>query len=81
MGSKNVKIIVLEDKDLPMRQPKDPDKFKEANRVFVEGLRKHGVTGQALPAYGTNVLTNILNEAGAYPTYNFRQGTLRALQK
>jgi len=81
MGSKNVKIIVLEDKDLPMRQPKDPDKFKEANRVFVEGLRKHGVTGQALPAYGTNVLTNILNEAGAYPTYNFRQGTFAGASK
>ncbi|HIJ68458.1 MAG TPA: aldehyde ferredoxin oxidoreductase, partial [Deltaproteobacteria bacterium] len=30
--------------------------------------------GQGLPAYGTNVLTNIMNEAGGYPTYNFKQG-------
>jgi aldehyde:ferredoxin oxidoreductase len=81
MGSKGVKAIVLDDTDLPMRQPKDPDKYKEANKIFVEGLRKHGVTGQALPAYGTNVLANILNEAGAYPTYNFKQGTFAGVSK
>jgi aldehyde:ferredoxin oxidoreductase len=81
MGSKRVKVIVLDDTDLPMRQPKDPDKYKEANKIFVEGLRKHGVTGQALPAYGTNVLANILNEAGAYPTYNFKQGTFAGVSK
>ena len=81
MGSKGVKVIVLDDTDLPMRQPKDPDKYKEANKVFVEGLRKHGVTGQALPAYGTSVLANILNEAGAYPTYNFKQGTFAGVSK
>jgi aldehyde:ferredoxin oxidoreductase len=81
MGSKVVKVIVLDDTGLPMRQPKDPDKYKEANRVFTEGLRKHGVTGQALPAYGTSVLANILNEAGAYPTYNFKQGTFAGVSK
>jgi aldehyde:ferredoxin oxidoreductase len=75
MGSKKVKVIVLDDTGLPMREPKDPVKYKTANKVWVDGLHKHGVTGQALPAYGTNVLSNILNEAGAYPTYNFKQGT------
>ncbi|HOW53043.1 MAG TPA: aldehyde ferredoxin oxidoreductase C-terminal domain-containing protein [Syntrophorhabdaceae bacterium] len=74
MGSKGVKVIVLDDNGVTMRQPKDPDKFREANKAFIEGLRKHGVTGEALPAYGTNVLTNILNEAGGYPTYNFKEG-------
>ena len=81
MGSKGVKVIVLDDTDLPMRQPKYPDKYKEANKIFVEGLLKHGVTGQALPAYGTSVLANILNEAGAYPTYNFKQGTFAGVSK
>lgn len=74
MGSKGVKVIVLDDTGMSMRAPKDPAKFSEANKKFVEGLTTHGVTGQALPAYGTNVLTNILNEAGGYPTYNFKQG-------
>jgi len=74
MGSKGVKVIVLDDAGMKMRKPKDPEKFKAANKKFVEGLKSHPVTGQALPAYGTNVLTNILNEAGAYPTRNFKEG-------
>lgn len=74
MGSKGVKVIVLDDTGMAMRAPKDAEKFKEANKRFVEGLKKHPVTGQGLPAYGTNVLTNILNEVGGYPTYNFKQG-------
>jgi aldehyde:ferredoxin oxidoreductase len=74
MGSKRVKAIIFDDAGMKMRPPKDPEKYRDANRKFVEGLRKHPVTGEALPAYGTNVLTNILNEAGGYPTYNFKQG-------
>lgn len=74
MGTKGVKVIVLDDAGMPMRTPKDPGKFQAANRKFVEGLRKHAVTGQGLPAYGTNVLTNVVNEAGGYPTHNFKTG-------
>ena len=74
MGAKNIKVIVLDDTGMPMRAPKDPEAFKDANKRFVDGLKKHAVTGQGLPAYGTNVLTNILNEVGGYPTYNFKQG-------
>ncbi|MBS3732949.1 MAG: aldehyde ferredoxin oxidoreductase [Desulfobacterales bacterium] len=77
MGSKGVKAIVLDDAGMSMRSAKDPDKFKEANKTFVSGLRNHSVTGQGLPAYGTNVLTNVVNEAGAYPTYNFKTGRFK----
>ncbi len=81
MGSKNIKVIVLDDTGMPMRPPKDPEKFKDANKRFVEGLKSHAVTGQGLPAYGTNVLTNILNEVGGYPTYNFKQGRFDGVAK
>ncbi len=81
MGSKGVKVIVLDDTDMAMRQPKDPEKFRAANKIFIDGLMKHGVTGEALPAYGTNVLTNILNEAGGYPTYNFKEGRFAGASK
>lgn len=74
MGSKGVKAIVLDDTGMSMRKPANPDKFKEANKTFVEGLRNHPVTGKGLPAYGTNVLTNVVNEAGGYPTFNFKTG-------
>lgn len=74
MGSKGVKVIVLDDTGMQMRSPKDPERFRDANKRFVEGLKKHPVTGQGLPAYGTNILTNIINEVGGYPTYNFKEG-------
>lgn len=74
MGSKGVKVIVIDDNGAAMRSAKDPEKFKTANRTFVAGLKKHPVTGEGLPAYGTNVLTNVVNEAGGYPTYNFKTG-------
>lgn len=74
MGSKGVKTIVLDDKDCVMRAPKDPEAFKAAIKIWVDGLKKHPVTGEGLPTYGTNVLTNVLNEAGGYPTNNFRVG-------
>ncbi|MBW1975986.1 MAG: aldehyde ferredoxin oxidoreductase [Deltaproteobacteria bacterium] len=81
MGSKQVKAIVLDDTGMRMREPKDPEKFREANKKFVEGLRNHPVTGKGLPAYGTDSLANIINEAGAYPTYNFKQGRFEGTAK
>ena len=81
MGAKGVKVIVLDDTGMAMRAPKDPKKFAEANKRFAEGLKKHPVTGEGLPAYGTNVLTNVINEAGAYPTKNFMWGRFPNCQK
>jgi len=81
MGAKRVKAIVVDDAGATARTPKDPQKFQEANKRWVEGLRKHPVTGEGLPAYGTNVLTNVINEAGAYPTKNFMWGRFDACQK
>jgi aldehyde:ferredoxin oxidoreductase len=81
MGAKRVKVIILDDSGMKMREPKEPDKFKEANKAFADGLKKHSVTGEGLPAYGTNVLANIINEAGAYPTYNFKEGQFKGVAK
>jgi aldehyde:ferredoxin oxidoreductase len=81
MGAKGVKVIVVDDSGCTVRSPKDSEKFKEANKAFVAGLRKHPVTGQGLPAYGTNVLTNVINEAGAYPTKNFMWGRFETCSK
>ncbi len=74
MAAKGLKAIVFDDEGCGMRQPVDPEAFKAANKVFTKGLQNHSVTGQALPAYGTNVLANIINEAGGYPTNNFTTG-------
>ena len=81
MGAKGVKVIVLDDTGLKMRSPKDPEKFKAANKEWVAGLKKNATTGEGLPAYGTNVLTNVINEAGAYPTRNFSTGQFEGASK
>jgi len=74
MGAKGVKAIILDDDGMKMRTPADPEKFKAANKAFAKGLRSHPVTGEGLPTFGTNVLTNVINEAGGYPTNNFQKG-------
>lgn len=74
MGAKGMKAIIFNDEGMPLRAPQDPEAFKVASRAFAEGLRRHAVTGQGLPAFGTNVLTNVLNEAGGFPTRNFSAG-------
>ncbi len=81
MGAKGVKAIIIDDTGASMRAAKDPGKFSEANKKFIAGLKKHPVTGEGLPAYGTNVLTNVINEAGAYPTKNFMWGRFDTCHK
>ncbi len=81
MGSKGVKLIVLDDTGCKMREAKDPEKLKAANKAWVEGLKKHAVTGGGLPTYGTNVLTNIINESGGFPTRNFKTGQFEGASK
>lgn len=81
MGAKGVKVIVIDDTGAKMRSPKNPEKFKDASKRWVEGLRKNPTTGQGLPAYGTNVLTNVINEAGSYPTHNFMWGRFDGCSK
>lgn len=74
MGSKKVKYITLSDSDGEGIEIKDKQKFLDAVHIFNKGLLSHPVSGTALPKYGTDVLVNILNEAGGLPTKNFRYG-------
>ncbi|MFH1923581.1 MAG: aldehyde ferredoxin oxidoreductase C-terminal domain-containing protein [Planctomycetota bacterium] len=74
MGSKGVKVIVLDPAGGPRTKPADPETFKKGAKKVVEALKKHPLTGETLPKYGTNVLANVINEAGAYPTRNFTDG-------
>jgi aldehyde:ferredoxin oxidoreductase len=74
MGSKKVKYITIDDTGGSGPSIADPDKFKENARIYAKAILDHPVSGQGLPAYGTNVLINILNEAGGLPTKNFRYG-------
>ena len=72
MGSKKIKFIVFDAEDGKV-EIADPDAFRAANKAFTKALATHPVS-QALGTYGTNVLTNIINEAGGLPTKNFSAG-------
>ncbi|WP_434512199.1 aldehyde ferredoxin oxidoreductase family protein [Desulfitobacterium sp. AusDCA] len=81
MGSKKIKYITIDDTGAPGVEIKDLERFRAAAKVFGKGLTSHPVTGQGLPTYGTNILVNILNEAGGLPTKNFRQGNWEKADK
>jgi aldehyde:ferredoxin oxidoreductase len=81
MGSKKIKFISINGEGATPVKIAEPDKFKVAARTFAKALLDHPVSGQALPTYGTNVLVNILNEAGGLPTKNFRYGQFEAHDK
>ena len=74
MGSKKIKYMTVDSDGAGAVPIADPDKFKKAARIFAKAMLDHPVSGEGLPTYGTNILVNILNEAGGLPTKNFRYG-------
>ncbi len=76
LGSKKVKAIIIDPTGAGKVAVVDPDKFKAASKVFAKALLDHPVAGQGLAAYGTDVLVNILNEAGGLPANNFTAGRI-----
>ncbi|WP_306600928.1 aldehyde ferredoxin oxidoreductase family protein [Geothrix sp. 21YS21S-2] len=72
MGSKNLKAVVVV--GMGAVKVADPKGFMAAVDKAREAVRLHPVGGAGLKAYGTDVLVNILNETGALPTRNFRDG-------
>ncbi len=74
MGSKGLKAIVVDCPKTFDAPVQDPERFKTAAKKFSKILLDHPVCGQGLPAYGSNILMNIINEAGAIPVRNFSYG-------
>lgn len=73
-GSKLLKAIVIKAAQKGnMPQPKLKDEYNKANSKAVKAILEGGLTAPnkgGLSVYGTNVLTNIINEVGALPTKN-----------
>jgi len=76
MGSKGLKLIVVDGEGGPGVEIADQALFDEGRKKMLEALRSHDITKPkgGLNTYGTAVLVNVLNEAGGYPTHNFREG-------
>ncbi len=76
MGSKGLKFIVVDAAGAPGVPIANKELFDQGRKKMVDALRSHDITkpGGGLNSYGTAVLVNIINEAGAFPTRNFRDG-------
>jgi len=72
MGSKKLKAIAV--RGHKRVEVIDRRKFTSVMREKTDKLKNDPVAGQGLPAYGTAVLVNIINQNGLYPTRNFRYG-------
>ncbi|PZO19550.1 MAG: aldehyde ferredoxin oxidoreductase [Burkholderiales bacterium] len=71
MGSKNLKAIAVRGTK-GVGNIRDPKAFMKTTFEKKKILAENAVTGQGLPAYGTQVLMNVINEMGALPTRNHR---------
>ncbi len=80
MGAKGVKVIVVDATGGQRPSPADPDLFKQGAKRFNEALKRHPITSEGLPKYGTNSLANVINAAGAYPTRNFSSGNFEGTE-
>ena len=81
MGSKGLKAIILDPSGGELAPIVDKEAFKGAAQRFAKALQEYPVTGQGLPTYGTDILINILNEAGGLPTRNFSSGRFDGADK
>lgn len=70
MGSKNLKAVAI--RGTKGVTVKDPVRFFEAANAGKAVLAGNPVTGEGLPAFGTQVLMNVINETGALPSHNHR---------
>ncbi|MFL0268331.1 aldehyde ferredoxin oxidoreductase family protein [Candidatus Clostridium radicumherbarum] len=72
MGFKNLKAVVV--KGTGNVEVANPKGFMASSLDARNKLRANPVTGTGLTAYGTQILVNILNQSGALPTRNWRDG-------
>jgi aldehyde:ferredoxin oxidoreductase len=84
LGSKRIVSIISDATGGAIPTPKDKERFDNGRKALREALDKHPVTGKlntddgkpfgGLKNYGTNILQNILNEAGGLPSMGFSSG-------
>ena len=81
MGAKGLKAIIVDAEGTKPVTVQDPDKMRSGAKKLVSALKEHPVTNESLKDYGTAIVVNIMNEAGALPTRNFREGSFDEAEK
>jgi len=79
MGSKNLKAVAV--KGSGSVQVADKEAFRKATLDGFQKVKANPVSSQGLPAYGTAILINIINQSGILPTRNFQEGVFEGAEK
>lgn len=79
LGSKKIKAIVAY--GTKKTEIANPAKFNDYIKKWVRFLKKHPMTGHALPSYGSAGLVNKANASHALPTRNFSAGVYEKAEK
>ena len=81
LGSKKIIAIITDDTGGERPTPVNKELFDQGRKKVLDALVNHAITGGkagtdqgGLKNFGTNILQNIINEAGALPTKNFSTG-------
>ncbi|MGI6616952.1 MAG: aldehyde ferredoxin oxidoreductase family protein [Saccharofermentanales bacterium] len=79
MGSKKIKAIIAFGTKKPYIY--DKEKFDKYNKKYIQLLRDHPVTGEALPKYGSAYFLKNTNSSHSLPTKNFKMGQYEDAEK
>ncbi len=79
MASKNLKAVAVRG-TLGVGNIDDFPKFMSAVNAGKEVLAENAVTGQGLPAYGTQVLMNVINGVGGLPAHNMKNAGFKGAE-
>ncbi len=90
LGSKRVIAVISDDTGMERLKPVNQELFDIGRKKLRDALNEHAVTGTlekdgktygGLKNFGTNILQNIINEAGALPTRNWTAGRFEGAAK
>jgi len=83
MGARGVNLMVVDDKGGPGVEIANKELFTQGRKKLAAAMGAHDLTkvNGGLWAFGTNVLMNIINEAGGLPTRNFSAGQFEGAAK
>lgn len=81
MGSKNLKAITAYGRLRPPVVEKNVDAYKAYIKKWIKIIKKHPLTGQQLPKYGTAGLLKAMQRHHILATKNFKYGTYEDYEK
>jgi aldehyde:ferredoxin oxidoreductase len=79
MGSKKIKAIVIDAKDVPRAPLMYPDEYKQAQKTFTKALMEHPQTA-VYRDYGTAAMARMSHSFGGLPTLNFSKGQYESVE-